>query len=71
MYTFSLNGQAKGACVHSGGLEFCLPIIEGRIRPKTLFPLTQAPNDLFQEESKQQSCRQLLTVQQVLTPVAT
>lgn len=60
-------GKPRGSCVHSLGL----PIMEGKLRAKTLFLLTQAPSDLFQEESKQQSRRQPLTVQQVLTPVAT
>lgn len=64
-------GKPRGTCVHSLGLLFCLPIMEGKLRAKTLFLLTQAPSDLFQEESKQQSGRQPLTVQQVLTPVAT
>lgn len=60
---------SQGDCVFIL-LVFCLPVRRRKLRPKTLFPLTQAPNDLFQDESKQWSCRQPLTMQQVLTPVA-
>lgn len=53
------------------GPVFYLPFTDDKFRPKTLFPLFQILNDLFQDERKQQSCRQSLTVQQVLAPVAT
>lgn len=65
-YTFILSGQPRGSCVHSTELVFFLPNMEGKLRP-----LIQAPNDLFQGESKQQSCRWPVTVQQVLIPIVT
>lgn len=66
--SFQSMQQANGA--HLGPV-FYLPVMEDKFRPKTLFPLFPIPNDLFQDERKQRSCRQSLTVQQVLAPVAT
>lgn len=60
-------GKPKGSCVHSARLVICLPIIEGKLRPKSLFPSIQAQRVLLQNECKWQSCR---WPQQVLTPIA-
>lgn len=66
----SFQGMQQANGSHLGPV-FCLPVTDDKFRPKTLFPLFQIFNDVFQDERKQQSCRQSLTVQQVLAPVAT
>lgn len=66
----SFQGMQQANGSHLGPV-FCLPVTDDKFRPKTLFPLFQIFNDLFQDERKLQSCRQSLTVQQVLAPVAT
>lgn len=66
----SFQGMLQDNGSHLGPV-FYLPFTDDKFRPKTLFPLFQILNDLFQAERKQQLCGQSLTVQQVLAPVDT
>lgn len=71
MHTSSWNGQAKVVVCSFCWACILLAYYGRQIKDKDLISIDSAPNDLFQDESKQWSCRQPLTMQQVLTPVAT